>query len=227
MPLKVLDANGAGTADDVAAAIRFAVAHGARIINASVSGAGRSQVLEDAIREARDAGAAGGHRGGQRRPGPRRPARLPGGLPRGQRHRGRLRDARRRPLHLLQPRPPPRPGGARRGHPHHRARRRLRARVGNLDGGAARLGHPGPAPGRPPRPRRLRPCRRADRGRPPRGRRRRRAAARRHRRPAPRHPRLRAGALPPPRPAPPPRPPPPPGPAPDARASPARPAGAP
>src|SRR5919198_1349301 len=56
MPLKVLDSSGSGTADKVAAAISFAVAHGARIVNASLNGPGRSQVLEDAIAAAERAG---------------------------------------------------------------------------------------------------------------------------------------------------------------------------
>jgi subtilisin family serine protease len=56
MPLKVLDASGSGTADKVAEAISFAVAHGARIVNASLNGPGRSQVLEDAIAAAEQAG---------------------------------------------------------------------------------------------------------------------------------------------------------------------------
>jgi subtilisin family serine protease len=81
MPLKVLDADGAGTADDVALAIRFALAHGARIINASVSGPGRSQVLEDAIRDARDAGAtvvtAAGNQGKDLDASPAYPAAYP------------------------------------------------------------------------------------------------------------------------------------------------------
>jgi subtilisin family serine protease len=56
MPVKVLDGEGNGTASGVAAGIRYAVSHGARIVNVSLNGPGRSQDLEDAIREARAAG---------------------------------------------------------------------------------------------------------------------------------------------------------------------------
>lgn len=56
MPIKVLDGNAAGDAGGVAAGVRYAVAHGARIINLSLSGPGRSDALESAITAARDAG---------------------------------------------------------------------------------------------------------------------------------------------------------------------------
>lgn len=49
MPLKVLDANGAGTVVDIAEAIRFAADHRADVINMSLGGAGDSQVLKEAV----------------------------------------------------------------------------------------------------------------------------------------------------------------------------------
>ena len=57
MALKVVDSTGAATADRVAAAIRFATAHGARIVNVSLNGPDRSAVIEDAIRDAQARGA--------------------------------------------------------------------------------------------------------------------------------------------------------------------------
>ena len=49
MPLRVLDASGAGSTADVAAALSYAARSGARVVNASLSGPGRSQALESAI----------------------------------------------------------------------------------------------------------------------------------------------------------------------------------
>jgi len=49
MPLKVLNAFGAGTITDIAEAIRFAADHGANIINMSLGGAGESAILKEAI----------------------------------------------------------------------------------------------------------------------------------------------------------------------------------
>ncbi|UTI65510.1 S8 family serine peptidase [Paraconexibacter antarcticus] len=56
MAVKVLDANRAGSADTVAAGIRYALAHGADVINVSVNGSGESDVLRSAVQAA---GAAG------------------------------------------------------------------------------------------------------------------------------------------------------------------------
>src|SRR5947207_3057407 len=56
MAVKVLDSNLAGTAAGLAQGIQYAVAHGAKIINASVNGDGQSQALENAIQQARAAG---------------------------------------------------------------------------------------------------------------------------------------------------------------------------
>lgn len=57
MVVKVLDEHRAGTAAGLAEGIRYAVAHGARIINTSVNGDGQSRPLIDAIRAAGAAGA--------------------------------------------------------------------------------------------------------------------------------------------------------------------------
>ncbi|MCW2992356.1 MAG: family serine peptidase, partial [Solirubrobacterales bacterium] len=57
MIVKVLDDHRSGTATGLADGIRYAVAHGARIINTSVNGDGTSRPLQDAIRAAGAAGA--------------------------------------------------------------------------------------------------------------------------------------------------------------------------
>ena len=49
MPVKVLDASGNGTTDEVVSGIYYAVEHGARVINASWGGGPFSQALDDAI----------------------------------------------------------------------------------------------------------------------------------------------------------------------------------
>jgi len=49
MPLRVLDAGGSGSTSDVAAAFAYAARAGARIVNASLSGSGRSQALDSVI----------------------------------------------------------------------------------------------------------------------------------------------------------------------------------
>ena len=56
MPLKVLSAFGGGTVSDIADAIRFAADHGADVINMSLGGGGRSQVMEEAIAYAHNKG---------------------------------------------------------------------------------------------------------------------------------------------------------------------------
>jgi subtilisin family serine protease len=56
MPVKVLDSNASGDASTVAAGVRYAVAHGAQIVNLSLAGPGRSQDLENAIAEAQARG---------------------------------------------------------------------------------------------------------------------------------------------------------------------------
>lgn len=49
MPLKVLSARGSGTTADIAEAIRFAADNGADVINMSLGGGGKSQLMQDAI----------------------------------------------------------------------------------------------------------------------------------------------------------------------------------
>ena len=59
MPLRVLDADGAGSIDDVVAAVRWAVDHGADVVNLSLSEDATAilgQSFSDTLREAWDAG---------------------------------------------------------------------------------------------------------------------------------------------------------------------------
>lgn len=56
MPVKVLSGAGYGTVADVAAGIRFAADHGAQVINMSLGGRIKSDILESAIRHARKKG---------------------------------------------------------------------------------------------------------------------------------------------------------------------------
>lgn len=56
MPLKVLSRRGAGTAGDIADAIRFAADEGAQVINLSLGGGPRSLIMEGAVRYARSKG---------------------------------------------------------------------------------------------------------------------------------------------------------------------------
>jgi serine protease len=57
MPVKVLDHFGAGTSAEIADAIRWAADHGAKVINMSLGGGGRSVVMEHAVAYARAHGA--------------------------------------------------------------------------------------------------------------------------------------------------------------------------
>jgi len=57
MPLKVLDRSGLGNSADIADAIRWAVDHGAKVLNLSLGGPGYSGVMERAVAYARSKGA--------------------------------------------------------------------------------------------------------------------------------------------------------------------------
>ena len=57
MPLKVLSAFGSGNSHDIAEGIRWAVDHGARVLNLSLGGGGRSLAMEAAVAYARRRGA--------------------------------------------------------------------------------------------------------------------------------------------------------------------------
>ncbi len=57
MPIKVLSAFGSGTSHDIAEGIRWAVDHGARVLNLSLGGGGRSLAMESAVAYARRRGA--------------------------------------------------------------------------------------------------------------------------------------------------------------------------
>ena len=57
MPLKVLDRSGLGNSADIADAIRWAVDHGAKVLNLSLGGPGYSAVMERAVAYARQKGA--------------------------------------------------------------------------------------------------------------------------------------------------------------------------
>ncbi|MEW5737801.1 MAG: S8 family peptidase [Myxococcota bacterium] len=56
MPVKVLDHFGGGTTAQIADAIRWAADHGAKVINMSLGGGGRSMVMEKAVEYARKKG---------------------------------------------------------------------------------------------------------------------------------------------------------------------------
>ena len=56
MPVKVLDANGSGTTDGVAAGISWAVAKGAKVINMSLGGSDDTSIVNSTIKAAADSG---------------------------------------------------------------------------------------------------------------------------------------------------------------------------
>ena len=89
LPVKALDETGAGSAASVGAGIRWAVDHGADIVNLSLAGEGTNVTLERAIADARNRGAIVDRRRREpdrQRAGPDPPP-VPGEQPR--RHRGR------------------------------------------------------------------------------------------------------------------------------------------
>ena len=154
MAVKVLGADASGDMAAVAAGVRYAVAHGARVINLSLTGPSPGPDLAAAVDAAAGANvlvvAAAGNTHTDddviatypaALDAPNliavtslRPARRPGAL-------GQLRPHHRRPR------------GARRGDPLHRARRRLRAALGIVDGRRAGDRRRGPAGQRATRPR--------------------------------------------------------------------------
>lgn len=56
MPVKVLDENGNGSLADIAEGVKYAAAHGAKVINLSLGGPTGSRILENACRYARSKG---------------------------------------------------------------------------------------------------------------------------------------------------------------------------
>ncbi len=73
MPLRVLDSQGSGSTLAVVQAVRYAIAHQAKVINISFTGTGYSQILAEALRDAYRAGivivAAAGNEGDTERGG--------------------------------------------------------------------------------------------------------------------------------------------------------------
>lgn len=83
MPVKVLRDDGAGNTSSVIVGVRYAVAHGADVINLSMNGPERSLALEETLSAAKAAGvvviASAGNDGGNRDASPSYPASVPGG----------------------------------------------------------------------------------------------------------------------------------------------------
>ena len=100
MPLRVLGADGIALNVNTAAAIDYAVDHGAAVVNASIYGERSPQVLRDAIVRARAAGVSSSPRPGTRRTRlPSSPQPFPRRSPSRRRRRGRaceLHELRRR-----------------------------------------------------------------------------------------------------------------------------------
>src|SRR2546428_9898473 len=101
MPVKVLSAFGSGTSHDIAEGIRWAVDHGARVLNLSLGGGARSLAMESAVAYARRGGAGGGCAAGKTRArGGADPAPAPRGVA------ARARRAPGRPPPVRPARPP-------------------------------------------------------------------------------------------------------------------------
>lgn len=83
MPIKVLGDDGSGNTSSVITGVRYAIAHGADVINLSMNGPERSQALEETLSAAKAAGivviASAGNDGGNRDATPSYPASTPGG----------------------------------------------------------------------------------------------------------------------------------------------------
>ncbi len=83
MPVKVLGDDGAGNTSSVIEGVRYAVAHGADVINLSLNGPERSLALEETLSAAKAAGtvvvASAGNDGANRDATPSYPASVPGG----------------------------------------------------------------------------------------------------------------------------------------------------
>ena len=154
MAVKVLGADASGDMATVAAGVRYAVAHGARVINLSLTGPSPGPDLAAAVDAAAAANVLVVAAAGNAHTDDDVVASLPGRPRRGQPRGGHLvrparRAWRRRPASGAPPSTSRRP--ARRSSPP--ARRRLRAALGLVDGRGAGVRRGGPAGQRAARPR--------------------------------------------------------------------------